>query len=261
MANGRLEKPVYQLPLGLDLVGIEEAAQLDEKFSSEAALTALATLRMMAKDASGKVIEVSPRWMDLYKRLIENGWKWRVAVYIAWAAQPKKYRWPETQEELAINCLGLTSDRAIATWRKRNGTIDETILMLQGSIIFDALPDALNAMVEVATEADYKGHADRKLMFEMGGIYTPSSKITAEIAKKLGKGNDVSDLSDDELRDIGGAINQALEQRSSASQIEEHDLEGKNIPVPTILDDQGFFEDINEINSKIENILDDGDKS
>lgn len=214
MSNGRLEKPIYQLPLG-DLVGIDEAVQPDERMSNEAALTALSALRMKVQE-NGKEIETAPRWMELYKRLIEGGWKWRVAVYIAWASQPKKYRWPETQEELAVKCLGLTSDRAIATWRKRNDTIDETISMLQGSIIFDSLPDALNAMVEVATEPDYKGHADRKLMFEMAQIYTPSSKITAEIAKKLNKGNmDETDLSDSELRDIAGAANHELERRES----------------------------------------------
>lgn len=218
MSNGRLDKPVYQLPLGFDLVGIEEAIQQDEKLSSEAALAALSVLRMKVKDDGGNVIEVAPRWMDLYKRLIEGGWKWRVAVYIAWASQPKKYRWPLTQEELAIKCLGLNSDRAIATWRKKNSTIDETISMLQGSIIFDALPDALNAMVEVATESDYKGHADRKLLFEMAQVYTPSSKITAEIAKKLSKSSlDESDLSDQELRDISAYASQELEQRAAPS--------------------------------------------
>ena len=234
MSNGRLDKPVYQLPLGFDLVGIEEAAQQDEKVSSEAALAALSVLRIKAKDDNGRDVDVAPRWMDLYKRLIEGGWKWRVAVYIAWASQPKKYRWPETQEELAIKCLGLTSDRAIATWRKKNDAIDETISMLQGSIIFDALPDALNAMVEVATESDYKGHADRKLLFEMAQIYTPSSKITAEIAKKLGKGNlSESDLSDDELRDIAGAASVELQRRAPQSasqtspQMEDHHLEGE----------------------------------
>lgn len=215
MSNGRLEKPVYQLPLGLDLIGVEEAALQDERVSSEAALAALSVLRIKAERGDGTRVDVVPRWMELYKRLADGGWKWRVAVYIAWASQPKKYRWPETQEELAVTCLGLNSDRAIATWRKKNPAIDETISMLQGSIIFDALPDALDAMVEVATEADYKGHADRKLMFEMGGIYTPSSKITAEIAKKLSKQNmGESDLSDQELRDIAAYANQELESRT-----------------------------------------------
>jgi hypothetical protein len=216
MSNGRLDKPVYQLPLDFKWVGVDEAIQQDEKVSNEAALAALSALRIKIKNDSGAEVEITPRWMDLYKRLIEGGWKWRVAVYIAWASQPKKYRWPATQEELAVNCLGLNSDRAIATWRKKNATIDETISMLQGSIIFDALPDALNAMVEVATEADYKGHADRKLMFEMGGIYTPSSKITAEIAKKLSKSSlGESDLSDQELRDISAYASHELENRQA----------------------------------------------
>ncbi len=222
MSNGRLDKPVYQLPLGFDLIGIDEAIREEEKVSSEAGLAALSVLRVKIKNDDGRETEVAPRWMDLYKRLIEGGWKWRVAVYIAWAAQPKKYRWPDTQEELATQCLGLTSDRAIATWRKKNPTIDETISMLQGSIIFDALPDAFNAMVEVATDADYKGHQDRKLMFEMAGAYVPSSKVTAEMVKRLGKGNmDASDLSDDELREIAAAAENALANRPHAGEDQE----------------------------------------
>lgn len=232
MANGRLDKPVYQLPLGFDLVGIDEDAKQDERLTSEAALAALSALRINVKDEAGKDMQIAPRWMDLYKRLLEGGWKWRVAVYIAWASQPKKYRVPTTQEELATKCLGLNSDRAIATWRKKNPTIDETISMLQGSIIFDALPDALNAMVEVATEPDYKGHADRKLMFEMAQIYTPSSKITAELAKKLGKSKeDVTDLSDDDLREIAALANTTLEERASESSGRENTGQGN--PAPT----------------------------
>lgn len=231
MSNGRLVKPVYQLPMPLE--GIEEAIQQsDERMTSEAALAALSALRVkepnIIEGADGKPVqigerEVAPRWMDLYKRLLEGGWKWRVAVYIAWAAQPKKYRWPETQEELATTCLGLTSDRAIATWRKRNLAIDETVSMLQASIIFDALPDAMNAMVEVASTADYKGHQDRKLMFEMTGIYTPSSKITAEMAKKLvnSSPDDLEDLSDEELRKIEQMASTAREHKQLKSEDEE----------------------------------------
>ena len=223
MTNGRIDRPVYQLEMELD--GIEESIQPnEERLTSEAALAALSALRVKEPNyisgTDGRPIsmgerEVAPRWMDLYKRLVEGGWKWRVAVYIAWSAQPKKYRWPTTQEELAIQCLGLTSDRVIATWRKRNPSIDETISMLQGSIIFDSLPDALNAMVEVATESDYKGHQDRKLMFEMAGVYTPSSKITAEMAKRLVNSapDDLEDLSDEELRRIENMAHNARENK------------------------------------------------
>jgi len=228
MSNGRLDKPVYQLEMELD--GIEDAVQqAGERVTSEAALAALSALRVKEPNfitgADGKPIQmgerdVAPRWMELYKRLVEGGWKWRVAVYIAWAAQPKKYRWPDTQDELATKCLGLTSDRAIATWRKKNPSIDETISVLQGAIIFDALPDAMNAMVEVASESDYKGHQDRKLMFEMAGIYTPSSKITAELAKKIINSNpdDLENLSDEDLRRIEQMAHHARENKGKETE-------------------------------------------
>lgn len=214
MNNGKIAKPVYQIPLGLELPDIEEDGSGQEKMTSESALTALSALRVKAKDGFGNDIEIAPPWMGMYQRLFEGGWKWRVAVYIAWAAQPKKRRWPETQEELAIKCLGLNSDRAIATWRKKYPSIDETISMLQASIIFDAVPEALQAMVDVATTADYKGHADRKLMMEMTGLYTPSSRLTAEVARKLSGDGDLSDLTDDELRDIEARAQQTREQRT-----------------------------------------------
>lgn len=227
MTTGRLDKPIFQLPLGLDLEGMEAIAQQDERLTSEAALAALSALRVKqtnyiegenGKQIAIEEIESEPRWMDLFKRLIEGGWKWRIATYIAWASQPKKYRWPITQEELATMCLGLNSDRAIATWRKKNPAIDETISMLQSSIIFDALPDAYDAMVSVATSPDYKGHADRELMFEMAGVYTKSSKITTEMVKRLGKGTmDASDLSDDELRELAAAAGSELDRRSHSA--------------------------------------------
>jgi hypothetical protein len=223
MSNGRLEIPSPQIPLPLE--GFDDSVQAaDEKTTSETALAALSALRVKEvnyiENSDGKMIamgerEVAPRWMELYKKLVEVGWKWRVAVYIAWAAQPKKYRQPATQEDLAIQCLGLTSDRAIATWRKKNPSIDETISMLQGSIIFDGLPDALNAMVEVAQDANYKGHQDRKLMFEMAGIYTPSSKITAEMAKKIVNADpdDFENMSDEDLRRAENNLHTARESR------------------------------------------------
>jgi hypothetical protein len=235
MVQGRLDKPVYQLPLPLE--GIEDAVREMEHLSteevrqrSENALAALSALRMMEpvieivddKVISRGEVERAPRWMELYQRLREQGWDWRVAVYIAWSAQPKKYRWPETQNDLALKCLGLTSDRAVATWRKKNPTIDETISMMQGSIIFDALPDAMQAMVEVATTANYKGHQDRKLMFEMGQIYMPSSRLTAEMVKKLSKGTmDASDISEADLREIVAAASSELERLEQVKQVDE----------------------------------------
>lgn len=200
-----LDKPIYQLMLPLE--GVEEAVQDDLHLSieevrarSETSLSALTALR--CKDPETQAAK-PPRWMDLYKRLHDGGWPWRVAVYIAWAAMPKKYRHPETQEQLATDVLGLTSDRAISTWRKRNAAIDDMVAILQGAMIFDALPDAYDAMITVATSPEYKGHNDRKLMFEMAGVYTP--RISAELRKRGLTVDDLEELTDAELEAIAQA--------------------------------------------------------
>jgi hypothetical protein len=220
MSNGRLDQPVYQLPMPLE--GVDDAIQGEVLSPREAAFAALSVLRVKEPitenvrerdEKSGKTVErdvvvgereIAPRWMELFQKLLDGGWRWEVAVYIAWRSMPRKYRFPETQEELAKKCLGLSSDRAIATWRKRNPFIDEYITILQGELVFDRIPDVLDAMAEVASSYDYKGNADRKLLLEMTGRYTPSSKITAEMAKKLvnSKPDDLEDLSDEELRKI-----------------------------------------------------------
>lgn len=239
MSNGRLDQPVYQLPMPLE--GVDDAIQGEVLSPREAAFAALSVLRIKEPvtetvrerdEKSGKVVErdvvtgereVAPRWMELYQKLLEGGWRWEIAVYIAWRAMPRKYRYPETQEELARQCLGLSSDRAIATWRKRNPFIDEYITILQGELVFDRIPDILDAMTEVAATPDYKGNADRKLALEMTGRYTPSSKITAEMAKKLvnSKPEDLEELSDDQLRQIEETARHARTHRPQNGEAEE----------------------------------------
>lgn len=243
--DGRLTKPVYQLPMPLD--GIDEALETNERERSEQALAALSALRVkepMWTEIDGEVKQIGerdaePKWMELYRRLKDAGWAWRVAVYIAWAAQPKKYRWPETQEELATKCLGLTSDRAIASWRKKNAAIDETVTMLQGSIIFDALPDAMQAMVEVATTANYKGFNDRKLMFEMGGLYIQSSKLSAEMVKRLKRAEgDEREMSTEELREIAALARDEMKRR------EQPEAEGPSTAADASAQDEEEIEDV-----------------
>jgi hypothetical protein len=239
MSNGRLDQPVYQLEMPLE--GVEESIRHHELTSRETALAALSALRakepitekVREKDRNSNKVtereevvgerEVIPRWMDLFKKLVDGGWRWEVAVYIAWRSMPKKYRYPETQEELAIKCLGLKSDRAIATWRKNNPLIDEYITILQGELVFDRIPDILDAMTEVAATADYKGNADRKLALEMTGRYTPSSKITAEMAKKLvnSKPEDLEELSDEQLRKIEETAKYARTHRPQNEETDE----------------------------------------
>lgn len=142
-----------------------------------------------------------PVWFDEYLRLVELGWSWRVAVYIAWAASPKVGRWPRTMQELATQVLGLRSPRAIHTWRKRHGgTIDQLIAMMQAKPLFDHLNDAIRALTNMAIKEDYKSHADRKLFFEMVGLYTPHSQVDLGVAAE----NELEGMSEEELLRMRG---------------------------------------------------------
>jgi len=114
-----IPKVTYQLPLALDLPEAEEDAATNHDDAQERNERA----RMALEAMFGKI--GAPRWLDDYLELCKGGWPWRVAAYIAWASTPRGSREPKTQDDLARNHLGLTSDRAINTWRKKNPAIDE----------------------------------------------------------------------------------------------------------------------------------------
>lgn len=193
-----IQRPIYQLTLDLDLPEAEEGINQDEgRIRSEAARQALEGLY-------GKI--GSPKWLDEYYELSKGGWPWRVAAYIAWASSPKVGREPKTQDDLARIHLGLTSDRAITTWRRKNPAIDETVRMMQSGPLFKHRSELYTALVAVAVKPDYKSHADRKLAFELLGDYVSVSKLEAEI-KRRGLGvTDLSDLSDEELMELASSL-------------------------------------------------------
>lgn len=194
-----IPKPTYQLPLLLDLPDLEESEPVDQALlRAEAAQKALASLY-------GKI--GAPRWLDEYLELVKGGWPWRVAAYIAWASSPRAGREPKTQDELARFHLGLTSDRAISTWRKRNPAIDEMVRVMQAAPLFKHRAEIFTALVAVAVRPEYKSHNDRKLALELMGDYMPAHKVLAGLLGG-GKGNDLSQMSEDELR----AIAQAAEE-------------------------------------------------
>ena len=117
------------------------------------------------------------KWFETYQQLSGLQWPWRVACYVAWASSPKIQRWPKTQDELAIEVLGLTSDRVIAEWRKKNPEIDSTIALLQAAPMLAHRADVIEALVKSASDPDHRSHQDRKLFFEMTGDYTPRSRV------------------------------------------------------------------------------------
>lgn len=157
-----IQRPTYQLSMNLDIEVPEDEAKSadDAKIKSETAHKALDLLYGKAG---------APRWLDDYLELAKGGWPWRVAAFIAWASTPKGSREPKTQDELARFHLGLSSDRAIITWRNKNPLIDQMVHKLQGSPLWKHRAEIITAMVAVAIKPDAKGHQDRKLALKLMG--------------------------------------------------------------------------------------------
>ena len=172
-----------------------------------------------------------PSWSDMYHRLLQAGWRWRVAAYAAWASTPKDGRWPRTQNELATQVLGLTSDRVIATWNKKFPTLQQVIGDLSADDLMDARADVFRTLKTMAKTPDYKNVKYTQIYLEMIGAYVPTSKLAAELKRRGITTDDLADMSDDELRVLAGAAMQKLDPPPVADatslQIEEHDLEGE----------------------------------
>jgi hypothetical protein len=120
-----------------------------------------------------------PWWQD-YRELVQRGWTWREAVVIAWRSSPIKGRVPATQEELATQVLGLTSDRVIAKWFKQKPEMEEEITRMQASPLFRSRRDIFDALAASASDPDPKCHPDRKLALEMLGDYKPRQTTQLE---------------------------------------------------------------------------------
>ena len=174
-----ISKPIYQLTLPLEL---------EEAVSDQQSAVSPEEARVRSETARAALNDLNPEsapWKEEYLNLVDGGWNWRVAAYIAWAASPKNTRTPKTQDELARQHLGLTSDRAINTWRRKNPAIDEMVAVLQAAPLFAHRAEIYEALVKVATSPEYKGHNDRKLALELLGDYVPRSKVEAELNQKI----------------------------------------------------------------------------
>lgn len=124
-------------------------------------------------------MERYPWWQD-YKELTRRGWTWRHAVVIAWDASPLKSRYPATQEELATNVLGLTSDRSIAEWRKKYPEMADEVARMQSAPLWRHRRDIFEALAESASNPDPRNNPDRKLALELTGDYKSSNKVQLE---------------------------------------------------------------------------------
>ena len=182
-------KRVTQLELENFGIGLQNAEEADGKeLLSVADIRARELLFTSTLKATGKIEadEEIPSWADVYNQLLNANVRPRIAAYVAWATMPKKYRWPETQDKLAVEVLGLTSDRVIATWRKKYPEIDMMISELQAEAMLEYRPGAFHALGTVASDPSYRANPDRRLFFEMTKDYTPRQKIEGDDGKGVG---------------------------------------------------------------------------
>lgn len=112
-------------------------------------------------------------WLQEYLQLRLEGWDWRKAAYIAWAASPIKGRWPENQQNLAEEILGLHSDRTIRTWREKNPEIDERVARLQVEPLMQHRRDVVMALIDSAKKIGKSGAPDRRTYFTLTGDLKP----------------------------------------------------------------------------------------
>lgn len=204
-------KPVFTLPeeyrqlaLDIDLEDVESVGVSAEDAKRRSA-TGLQALK-------GRNVKDAP-WLDTFYQLLDGGWAWRQAAYIAWASTPREGRVPDTQDALARDYLALTSDRSIASWRKKNPAILEMIAILQSAPLWEQRADHFRALNDGANKAgdDYKFFNHLKLVMEMRRDYVPASQITADLRRKAS--GDFSDLSDAEL----DALELALKEKREAA--------------------------------------------
>lgn len=177
--NFDLNEEYVQIALGLELPEVEsEGVSVEEaRLRSEAGRSALGLLKGSSEQ---------PAWFERFELLMDGGWPWRQAVYIAWASMPKFGRQPETQEKLAIQFLNLNSDRAISTWRKKNAAIDTMIALLQSSELWDYRADAFKGLIDGMKNSgsDYKFFNHLKLFLEMSGDYVQLTQLAAVLKRK-----------------------------------------------------------------------------
>lgn len=173
---------LVQLALGLsDVDPVEDGEQQpmspeEARLVSETARQAVeGNLRLTKPDLDKGEFS----WLEDYLQLYRAGWPWRIASFIAWAASPKQNRWPKTQEELA-HLIGLSTDRAIGNWRRKNPSIDQVIAMMQAAPLIAHRRDIYEALAVSASSTDHRSNPDRKLALEILGDYTPRMKVEDE---------------------------------------------------------------------------------
>lgn len=142
----------------------------------------------MSKLPDISIPELSPAHTTV-QRALADGFRWKQAVYIAWASHTPKARkesnLPSTPAKLALLLGSTARDPAnvFRQWRRRytadDGTPMDDYIDRVGarSILRHYRPEVLAAAVETAMMIGREGHADRKMVLEMTGDYRQGSDV------------------------------------------------------------------------------------
>lgn len=162
------------------LPGFEDLVSEDEEISYEEAQALSRDALEEFEQALDNRPECGPL-RDPFLEMLEQGWGWRKALYIAWAQLPLAVRWPRTQDELAV-IMGLRSARTIRKWREKNPGIDLLVKRAMGARaagrVSELTANILSRTYQVGMIHDYKGHKDRRLWLEADGLLKQQVDVT-----------------------------------------------------------------------------------
>jgi hypothetical protein len=159
-------------PAGEQVPGQAESRSAYERFRT---MLAVQTIVDGVEDDNPEAGRID--WWQEYLALRAEGWDWRKAAYIAWAASPTDRRWPGTQDELARRVLGLRSDRVISRWKAAQPELQARIEQMQVAPLMAHTRDVIEALIAVARRPDPSAHQDRRLFLEITKIYQPKGQV------------------------------------------------------------------------------------
>lgn len=137
---------------------------------------------------------------DAWGMLLAEGWDADKGLVMAWRAVPRAYREPKTILEVA-GLLGV-SDRTIRKWFYNNPHMEARLKKIQFQYVLDRIPEAMEAMAEVAAQVDPRAHPDRKTMLAMAGYV-----VGRTVEERRESGGEIEEMDNEELRalaEVGG---------------------------------------------------------
>ncbi len=143
-----------------------------------------------------------PEWADGTGHVAANVKSAEKAAFIEWYALPKSYQEPATIKAFAAH-VGV-AEGTVHRW-KRDPRVLAAVKGLALQEIIPSLPAVVESMVAIATDPDHKSAvAAARLLVDM-----------AEKAEKITDTVPLSDMSNDELKELAAGLYDEFDERGS----------------------------------------------